>query len=65
MYQLMDADYDFFAVSFSVIVVVVVAFLGLQLFTSVLCTTSMEAKYVHQPHTRALPYRDTRILFWL
>jgi hypothetical protein len=44
MYQLMDADYAVFAVMFCVTVVVVVAFLGLQLFTSVLCTTSMEAK---------------------
>ncbi len=44
MYMLMDADYAAFAVIFSVTVVVVVAFLGLQLFTSVLCTTSMQAK---------------------
>jgi hypothetical protein len=55
MYELMDADYNYFAVPFCVIVVVVVAFLGLQLFTSVLCTTSLEAKYVSVTYLR---------LFW-
>jgi hypothetical protein len=44
MYQLMDADYRFIAVSFCIVVVVAIAFLGLQLFTSVLCTTTIVAK---------------------
>ena len=46
MFQLMDSDYAVFAVAFSCIVVVTISFLGLQLFTSVLCTTSMAARYV-------------------
>ena len=46
MVWLSQADYAVFAVGYSASVVVLVSFLGLQLFTSVLCTTTIESKYV-------------------
>jgi hypothetical protein len=46
MYMLMSADYAPLAAFFSMTVIVVVSFLGLQLFTSVLCTSSLEVRYV-------------------
>jgi hypothetical protein len=44
MYALMDADVAPVAAIFCVSVVVVISFLGLQLFTSTLCTSSLQAR---------------------
>jgi hypothetical protein len=46
MYWLSDAEYKLSARAFSLAIVFLLSFLGLQLFTSVLCNYSMEVKYV-------------------
>lgn len=46
MYALMDAEVNAVAAIFSVSVIVVIAFLGIQLFTSALCTSSMQVRWV-------------------
>jgi hypothetical protein len=44
MYALIDTDSAVPGVVFSVAIVVVVAFLGIQLFTSALCASSMHVR---------------------
>jgi hypothetical protein len=46
MYALMDAEVNAVAAIFSVSIIVVIAFLGIQLFTSALCTSSMQVRWV-------------------
>ena len=46
MYALMDAETNPIAAVYSVSIIVVIAFLGIQLFTSALCTSSMQVRYV-------------------
>lgn len=46
MYGLMDSDYSEIGAIFSISVMVVISFLGLQLFTSALCTSAAQARLV-------------------
>ena len=47
MYALMDAETGTIAALFGVLTVVVIAFLGIQLFTSALCSSSMQVRYAY------------------
>lgn len=44
MYALMDAEYTFVAVPYSILLVLVIAFLGIELFTSALCASSLQVR---------------------
>ncbi len=44
MYALQDAEYNALASIFSVSIIVVIAFLGIQMFTSALCQSSMQVR---------------------
>lgn len=44
MYALMDTDTPVQGVVFSIAIIVIIAFLGIQLFTSALCASSMHVR---------------------